>query len=69
MNALLTGQQVGQLQTPDFAKSTSAGGANYTGAAQDQYGAAMDAYNAKAADKQSMMSGVAGIAGAGLMVF
>jgi len=69
MNALLTGQQVGQLQTPDFAKSASAGGTDYSGAANSQYGAAMDAYNAKAADKQSMMSGVAGVAGVGLMVF
>jgi hypothetical protein len=69
LNALLTGTQVGQLQTPDFAKSQSAGGADYSGAANSQYNATMDAYNAQQASKQGVMSGIGGIASAGIMAF
>jgi len=69
LNALLTGTQVGQLQTPDFAKSQSAGGTDYSGAANSQYNASMDAYNAQQASKQGVMSGIGGIASAGIMAF
>jgi hypothetical protein len=68
-NALMSGTQVGQLETPDFAKSQSAGGTDYTGAAKDAYSAQMDAYNAKQASKQGLMSGIGGIASAGIMAF
>lgn len=69
MNALLSGQQVGPWQGSNFNQSRSTGGVDYSGAAGQQYGAAQDAYNTKAANQQGMMSGVAGIAGAALMVF
>lgn len=68
-NALMTGTQVGQLETPDFAKSQSVGGVDYTGAAKDTYQAQMDAYNAKQASKQGLMSGIGGLASAGIMAF
>jgi hypothetical protein len=68
-NALMSGTQVGQLETPDFAKSQSAGGTDYTGAAQNTYQGQMDAYNAKQASKQGLMSGIGGLASAGIMAF
>jgi hypothetical protein len=69
LNALMSGQQVGQLQTPNFNQSRSTGGVDYSGAAQDQYGAQTDAYNAQVADKNAMMSGIASMAGmAGMVV-
>lgn len=63
MNALLSGQQVQMPGMPSFNTSTSAGGANYNLAAQNQYNAGMDAFNAKQQQQQSMMSGISGIAG------
>ena len=68
-NALMSGTQVGQLETPDFAQSRSAGGTDYTGAARDAYQAQQDAYNAKQSSKQGMMSGLGGLASAGIMAF
>jgi hypothetical protein len=69
MNAILSGQQVSMPNMPTFNTSTSAGGANYSGAAKDQYGAGMDAYNAKQQQQQSMMQGISGVAGmAGMMM-
>jgi hypothetical protein len=69
LNALLSGTQVGQLQTPDFNASQSAGGVDYSGAAGQQYNAAMNAYSAQQAQKQGLMSGLTGLAGAGMMAF
>jgi hypothetical protein len=69
LNALLSGTQVGQLETPDFAKSQSAGGTDYSGAADNTYNAQMDSYNAAQASKQGMMSGLGGLASAGIMAF
>jgi len=68
-NALMTGTQVGQLETPDFADATSAGGTNYYQAGQDQYQGAKDVASAKAAGKQGMMSGLGSIASVGIMAF
>ena len=68
MNALLTGQQVQGLNTPNFNTSRSAGGADYSGAAGQQYGAAQDAYNVQQSNQQGLMSGVATI-GAAAMIF
>ena len=68
-NALMTGTQVGQLQTPDFNTSEKAGATNYYGAGKDQYGAAMDQFSAKQAGKQGMMSGLGSIASVGMMAF
>lgn len=67
LNALLSGTQVGQLQTPDFNASRSAGGADYSGAARNQYNAGMDAYNAKQSQMQGMMSGLGGLASTAMM--
>jgi len=46
INALLSGQQVGMAQMPSFTNAGNAGGVDYTGAAQDQYSAALDKANA-----------------------
>jgi hypothetical protein len=67
MNALLSGAQVSMPNMPGFNASTSAGGANYSGAAKDQYGASMDAYNAKQQQGQSLMSGLGSVAGMAAM--
>jgi hypothetical protein len=67
LNALLTGQQVGNPQMPQFNTSQSSGGANYNMAAQNQYGGAMDAYNAQQAQSQGMMSGLGSMASMGMM--
>ncbi len=67
LNALLSGTQVGQLQTPDFNASRSSGGADYSGAAQNQYNASMDAYNARQSQTQGMMSGLGGLASTAMM--
>lgn len=69
LNALLTGQQVGMPTMPSFNTSQSAGGANYNLAAQNQYNAGMDAFNAKQQQQQGMMSGISSIAGLGMMAF
>jgi hypothetical protein len=47
VNALLYGQQVGMPNMPNFTPSTKADTVNYSGAAQQQYGAAQDAANAR----------------------
>jgi len=67
MNALLSGAQVSMPNMPGFNASTSAGGANYSGAAKDQYSAGMDAYNAKQQQGQSLMSGLGSVAGMAAM--
>ena len=45
----------------------AAGGTNYSGAAQSQYGASMDAYNAKQQQAQSTASGIGQVAGIAAM--
>ena len=67
MNAILTGAQVGMPTMPGFNASKSAGGVDYSGAAQNQYSAAMDSYNAKAQQAQGMMSGLGGLASTAMM--
>ena len=56
MNALLSGQQVQMPQFPSFALSSQAQTPDLLGAAQSQYKAALDAYNAK----QGAMGGLFG---------
>jgi hypothetical protein len=66
VNALRTGNQV---QGPQFVSPPQQGfapGADYSGAARDQYGASMDSYNANAAGNSSMMGGLFGIGSAAL---
>ena len=67
MNALLTGAQVQMPNMPSFNTSQSAGGANYSGAAGQQYSAGMDAYNAKQQQNQALMSGIGSVAGIAAM--
>jgi hypothetical protein len=67
LNALLAGTQVGQFQAPSFQASQSAGGTNYLGAANQQYNAGLDAYNARQSQTQGLMSGLGGLANIGMM--
>jgi len=69
LNAFMSGQQVGAPQFGNFNTSQAAGAVDYTGAAKDQYGASMDAYNAKQKQQAGLMSGIGSIAGAGIMAF
>lgn len=58
MNALRSGAQVG---TPDFGgygQQQFTPGTDFTGAAQNQFGAAMDAYNADVANQNSYRTGL-----------
>jgi hypothetical protein len=68
---MLRGQTEG-FQTPDFNSfynQANPGAADILGAAQQQYGAAMDKSNAKAANKSATMGTIGSIAGTALMVF
>lgn len=67
VNALISGQQV---QSPNMAPVTQASksqGANYLGAANNQYSAALDASNAKNMGVQGMMSGLTSAASTAAM--
>lgn len=73
MNALLTGQQVSMPNMPQFNSSAAAQPVQYNQAAQSQYQANMDAFNAQNMGANSFMSGAMGLAGslggAGIMAF
>ena len=58
MNALLSGQQVGMPSMPSFQTAGVSETPNMLGAGQMQYGAQMDAYNAKQAQGAGMMGGL-----------
>lgn len=66
LNAIMTGQQVQNPQMPGFIGASAAQPVNYLGAAQGQYQAALDAYNAKQAQGQGMMSGLFGLGASAL---
>lgn len=68
INALISGQQVAMPSAPTFATAGASQGADYLGAAQSQYGAGMDAYNADQAQQQGMMSGLGSLASSGAML-
>lgn len=61
INALRSGNQVNAPQFQSFAQQGATQGPNMLGAAQAQYGADMDAYNAKQAENSAMMSGLFGV--------
>lgn len=63
LNALLTGQQVNMQQMPGFNAASAAQPVNYLGAAQSQYQAGLDAYNANSMNQNSMMNGLFGLGG------
>lgn len=65
LNALLTGQQVQSPQMPNFNTAGQSQGAQYLTAANQQYGAGLDAYNVDQANAQGTMAG----AGALLSLF
>ena len=58
INAILSGQQVAMPGMPGFNSAERAQGADYMGAADRQYGASMDAFNADQAAMNSLMGGV-----------
>jgi len=66
INMLLAGQGVQPPNAPGYSNAGQAQAANLFGAAQQQYGAAADAYNAQQAQRQSLLQGAVGI-GTGLM--
>jgi len=61
VNALRSGAQVQSPQFQSYAQQGQTQGPNYSGAAQQQYGADMDAYNAQQAGSSGMMSGLFGV--------
>lgn len=67
MNALLTGQQVGMQQMPQFNAANASQATNYLDAAKLQNDYNWDKYNAQAQQSNSMMSGIGSLAGAAMM--
>ena len=63
VNALMSGQQVNNPQFQGFTNQSLAAGADYTGAAQNQFQGQMDQFGAKQAQFNSLMSGIGGAAG------
>lgn len=61
INALRSGNQVQAPQFQQFAQQATTSGPNMLGAAQAQYGAQMDNYNAQQAGNAGMMGGLMGI--------
>lgn len=66
INALRTGAQVQNPQFQQFAQQQTTQGPNLLGAAQAQYGAEMDAYNADQAATGNLMGGLFSLGGAAL---
>jgi len=66
MNALLTGQQVGMPQMPNFVQAGRAETPNILGATQMGYDAALGAYNAQQAGTANLMGGLFGLGSAAL---
>ena len=67
INALISGQQVGMPSMPGFNTAAAAQGPQSLQAAQMQGQQALDAYNARQAATQGMMSGIGSIAGGFMM--
>lgn len=61
-NALLSGQQVGMPQMPGFNAASRADPVNYMGAAQNQWQADIDAYNAKQGAFAGLLGGIGSVA-------
>lgn len=66
LNAIRTGAQPQMPQFQPTQYAMGAQGPNMLGAAQAQYGGALDAYNAQMGSQNAMTSGLFGLAGAGL---
>lgn len=67
MNALLTGQQVSMPQMPTFNQAGISQTPQLMQAAQNQYSAAMDAYNAQQQQSANMMGGLTSLASTAMM--
>lgn len=67
LNALLTGSQVAQPSFGGFSQQGNAGGVDYSGAAQQQYGAGVAGYNAGQQQSQGLMQGLGTAAGIAAM--
>jgi hypothetical protein len=68
LNALLSGQQVGMPQMPGFNTAGKAQGVDYTGVANNQYGAAQNAANAQnAASASNTQAGISAAMMAAMM--
>jgi hypothetical protein len=63
INALLTGQQVGMPQMPQFNAAGAAQPVNYMGAAQNQYQSSLDAFNAQNMNANSFTNGLFNLGG------
>lgn len=62
INALLSGQQVQAPSFQGYNQAAASQGVDYSGAAKDQYGASMDAFNAKNEAAASNMQGLTSMA-------
>ena len=62
INGILNGQQVATPNMPSFNTANASQTPNLLGAAQAQYGAQMDAFNARQAGTQGLLSGITGAA-------
>lgn len=67
MQALLNGQQVNMPSFGGYNQAQNAGGVDYSGAASNQYGASLDAFNAQQAGMSNAMSGLGSMAGMAMM--
>jgi hypothetical protein len=61
VNALRSGAQVQNPQFQQFAQQATTQGPNMLGAAQSQYGAEMNAFNAQNAQTSGLLGGIAGV--------
>lgn len=64
INAILTGQQVGMPTMPSFSQATKSETPQYMNAANNQYSAELDAFNAEQAGLQGLLGGGSSIASA-----
>jgi hypothetical protein len=62
INAIISGQQVNTPQFGGYNQAQASNAVDYSGAAKNQYGASMDAYNAKAQQTSDMMQAAGGAA-------
>ena len=69
LNAFLSGSQVQRPDVQAYTPSQAVAGVDYSGAAQATYNQQRDAAAAAAAKRQGLMSGLGGLASAGIMAF
>lgn len=67
IQALLNGQQVGMPSFGGYNTAAASQATDYSGAASSQYGASMDAFNAKQAGTNQLMSAAGSLGGAAMM--